>query len=175
MAVTTEPFTASRVIITSSISFDLIINRLRRQTNPQNEPVSEPFKPNKPYSEMSQAEYIQFINTKLGLSGFMYFNELEYGSWTSLLNVGEDMRMKRFIIGNPLVAITMLRHELRAALAVPVELLIRELEDGKGTEVVYLRPSDVMRVGKALEDEDLRQAAKELDEKLEALVKEITS
>ena len=84
------------------------------------------------------------------------------------------MRMKRLIIGNPLIAITILEHEMRAALSVPVELLVRELEDSKGTEVVYLKPSSVIR-GDHNSNETLKKAAEALDCKLESLVEHITS
>jgi len=170
----TEAFQAFRITKTSGRSFETVVNRLRCQTNPQGQPLSEIFKPHKPYSEISQAEYIQYINNKLGPSGFMYFHELEYGSWINLFDIGGGMRMKRFIIGNPLIAITILEHEMRAALSVPVELLVRELEDGIGTEVVYLKPSGVIR-GDYNGNGALKGAAEALDRKLESLVDAITS
>lgn len=36
------------------------------------------------------------------------------------------MKSKRIILGNPLIAITMLKHDMTAGLAVPVELLVLE-------------------------------------------------
>jgi len=51
--------------------------------------------------------------------------------------------MKKFLVGNPLVAITILKHDERAALSVPIELLIRELDNERGVEIVYLKPEPV--------------------------------
>lgn len=81
--------------------------------------------------------------------------------------------MKRVLLGNPLVAITMLEHDLNAGLHVPVEVLLKELEGGKGTEIVYVLPSSL--IASVNPDEKLQAAAKELDRKFEALTAHITS
>jgi len=62
----------------------------------------------------------------------------------------------------------MLEHDLKAGLAVPVELLVRELEAGKGTELSYQLPSTLVCGGN--EDVNLLAAARELDSKLGELV-----
>jgi len=82
--------------------------------------------------------------------------------------VGSGLQLKRIILGNPLIAITMLEHDLRAGLAVPVELLVRELGEGKGTDLVYHLPSSVVVGGS--EDSKLIEAAGRLDGKLGELV-----
>lgn len=94
--------------------------------------------------------------------------ELNHGAWLPLYGVGSGLQLKRIILGNPLIAITMLEHDLKAGLAVPVELLVRELADGKGTELSYQLPSTLVAGGNA--DEKLLKAARELDRKLGELV-----
>jgi uncharacterized protein (DUF302 family) len=64
----------------------------------------------------------------------------------------------------------MLKHDTSAGLHVPVELLVREKEDG-GTDLVYITPSNLI-ANESVEGkpEELSKAAKVLDEKLRALV-----
>jgi uncharacterized protein (DUF302 family) len=52
--------------------------------------------------------------------------------------VGGGRKCKRILLGNPLVAITMLKHDMKAGLSVPVELLVVEAtrEEGGGVDLV---------------------------------------
>ncbi len=79
--------------------------------------------------------------------------------------------MKRVILGNPLIAITMLRRELSTGLSVPVEILVMEKEKHGGTKVVYNLPSCL--IAGLNKDEELVRAVKVLDGKLEVLVRDI--
>ena len=60
----------------------------------------------------------------IGESGFMIFSEIDHGAW--IAHFGIHQRAVRLIFGNPLIAITMLRHDITAGLFVPVELLLTE-------------------------------------------------
>lgn len=95
--------------------------------------------------------------------------EINHNAWLPLYGVGSGLQLKRIILGNPLIAITMLEHDLKAGLAVPVELLVRELENGKGTEVSWQVPSTLVCGGNR--DAKLVEAARALDEKLEELIR----
>ena len=76
-------------------------------------------------------------------------------------------RVVRLILGNPLYAITMIRHDITAGLFAPVELLVVEESDRRGASVTYVRPSSLM----VIEDNPpLLEAARALDAKLSALV-----
>lgn len=77
-----------------------------------------------------------------------------------------------YTIGNPLIAETIMKHDLRAGLNIPPRLLIIEKEDGCGTQVLYHLPSSVMAIG---DNHALKAAAEVLDEKLEELVAEVTA
>ena len=79
--------------------------------------------------------------------------------------------MKRIILGNPLIAITMLKRDLTAGLFVPIEILVAQKEKAGGTEVIYTLPSCL--IADLNRDEELVHAVKALDEKLEALVRDI--
>lgn len=82
--------------------------------------------------------------------------------------------LKRLILGNPLIAQTMLRHDFTAGLFVPVELLVREVvvSEGGGTDLMYVLPSSLIAGiydGKD-EKKELLKAVEVLDEKFKALV-----
>ena len=106
----------------------------------------------------------------VGPSGFMLFGEIDHGAWTRIYGI--ERRSVRLILGNPLIAITMIRHDLNAGLFAPVELLLTEAADGEGSTVLYVRPSSLI----AIEDgeTELRAAAQALDAKLDALVRHAT-
>jgi hypothetical protein len=64
---------------------------------------------------ISQDEYIRQVEERfVGSSGFMLFNEIDHGGW--LAKFGIDRRTVRWILGNPLIAITMIRHDITAGL-----------------------------------------------------------
>jgi uncharacterized protein (DUF302 family) len=103
------------------------------------------------------------ITHHLGSSEFMLMHLIDHGQW--LATAGINRKALRAILGNPLIAITMLRHDLTAALFAPVELLILE-EDDDRSSVTYIRPSSLMVID---DNPPLRAAALVLDEKLAAL------
>ncbi|MCJ1470019.1 hypothetical protein MMC07_008664 [Pseudocyphellaria aurata] len=119
------------------------------------------------------------VKAALGPSDFMFFAEFDYGNWIQLFLPSKPRRCKRIVLGNPLIAITMLKHDLNAGLAVPVELLLVEdekMEEGKetrGTRIIYQLPSAL--IAGLNTNPELREAAETLDEKLEALVTYIAS
>ena len=76
------------------------------------------------------------------------------------------------IFGNPLLAITMIRHDLTAGLFAPVEILVTEADDGLGTTITYVRPSSLMVIGN---NPPLMKAAAELDNKLDELISNVVA
>jgi hypothetical protein len=76
----------------------------------------------------------------------------------------------RVILGNRLIAVTMLRHDVSAGLFAPVELL--EMDEGAGSSVTYVKPSTLMVVES---NPELLSAAEELDAKLAALAEKVTN
>jgi uncharacterized protein (DUF302 family) len=77
----------------------------------------------------------------------------------------------RAILGNPLISVTMLRHDLTAGLFAPVELLLLE-EDHNRSSITYVKPSSQMVID---DNPPLRAAAQALDEKLAALAAKVVS
>jgi uncharacterized protein (DUF302 family) len=113
--------------------------------------------------------YQDKVEPLAGPSGFMLFNLIDHGAW--ITRAGIDRRVMRVVLGNPLIAITMLRHDVTAGLFAPVELLI--LDEGEGrSSLTYVKPSSLMVVGN---NPELLAAAEELDAKLAALATKVTS
>jgi len=116
----------------------------------------------------SWESYQQRVETHVGPSGFMLFGLLDHGAWIG--KAGIDRKVLRVILGNPLIAITMLRHDVTAGLFAPVELLIADEPDGHSS-LTYVRPSALMVVEP---NEELLSAAQALDAKLTALAARVT-
>jgi len=112
------------------------------------------------------------MEKQVGPHGFMIFQEYNHGAWTPLFNVGDGLKCKRVILGNPLVAITMLEHDMTAGLAVPVELLVLEREKG-GVDLIYQLPSAL--IAGVNRNEKLVDAVSKLDEKLDILVRDVAT
>lgn len=109
------------------------------------------------------------VRSHVGPSGFMLFAQWDHGGWIG--KAGIDRRVLRFVIGNPLIAITMLRHDVTAGLFAPVELLLTE-EEGSTSALTYVRPSSLMVVEP---NDELLMAAGALDAKLATLATTVTA
>jgi uncharacterized protein (DUF302 family) len=113
--------------------------------------------------------YRREVEPHVGPSGFMLFKLIDHGAW--ITKTGIDRKVLRVILGNPLIAITMLRHDVTAGLFAPVEMLL--VDEGKGrSSLTYVKPSSLMVVEN---NPELLAAAEELDAKLAALATKVTS
>ena len=161
-SVQTKRFSGEQIVARTHRSFDDVLVSLRQLMGKATvadinalarEPISE--------SEFSRRIEERYV----GKSGFMLFAEIDHGGWLPKFGIGQ--RVVRWILGNPLYAITMIRHDITAGLFAPVELLITEDVDRSGTRVTYVRPSSLMVIE---ENAPLLKAAQALDAKLTALV-----
>ena len=113
--------------------------------------------------------YQRAVEPDVGPSGFMLFKLIDHGAW--ITKTGIARKVMRVILGNPLIAITMLRHDVNAGLFAPVELLL--VDEGEGrSSLTYVKPSSLMVVEP---NPELLSAAEELDAKLAALATKVTS
>ena len=158
----TQEFIGRRILVDTPIQFETVCNRLHGLLGHASLPdlvalVREP---------ISEGEFARRVNERyIGPSGFMLFAEINHGGWISTFGINRSML--RLVLGNPLIAITMLRHDLIAGLFAPVEVLVTEHEDGRGTNVVYVQPSSLIVVE---ENPPLLSAAEALDTKLADLI-----
>jgi uncharacterized protein (DUF302 family) len=157
------PFTGVRIRFGSDKTIDDVIAGLLDDVGHQPAPISG-------FAAQCETwdDYQAAVERYVGPSGFMLFASFDHGDW--ITKAGIDQRVVRFIIGNPLIAITMLRHDVTAGLFAPVELLVVE-EPGGGSSLTYVRPSSLMVVEP---NAPLLAAAEDLDAKLNALAAKVT-
>jgi uncharacterized protein (DUF302 family) len=99
-----------------------------------------------------------------GPSGFMLFRTSDHGALLRL--AGQTRKAVQYLLGNPLFAVRMTQHDIRAGLYAPLRLLLYEDEQGKAC-VEYDRPSSLFgQFGNA----SVTEVAAMLDRKLEQLV-----
>jgi uncharacterized protein (DUF302 family) len=152
------PFTGVRLRFDSSKSFDELVDALLSDVGEKPVMIDDIA-----INFDSWDSYQEKVETYVGPSGFMLFELFNHGGW--IRKAGIDRKALRVIIGNPLIAITMLRHDLTAGLFAPVELLLME-EDNNRSSLIYVQPSSLMVVET---NPPLLAAARELDTKLAAL------
>ena len=101
-----------------------------------------------------------YLKSLEGSCGLIIFNIQDHGA---LLNIyGKPRKAKQYVIGNPLVAIQMTIHDIRASLYAPLRMIVYE-DENKKTFVEYDLPSSLF--GQFGNDEIL-QVARGLDSKL---------
>jgi uncharacterized protein (DUF302 family) len=112
----------------------------------------------------SAEEFESQVKSRESTSGFMRFLTADHGAW--LARIGLNAKARMYTIGNPLIARTMLEHDIAAGLNVPVRLMIYEDAVSGTTRLAYDLPSSLMS---GLQNEKVAGAAKKLDAKLIAL------
>jgi uncharacterized protein (DUF302 family) len=158
------PFTGVRIRFDSKKSFDDVLSSLLADVGDEPLLISEVAANSENWDSFSKE-----IESRVGPSDFVLFATIDHGAW--IKKVGIRKKVLRLIIGNPTIAITMLRHDLTAGLFAPVELILIEEHDGH-CNLTYVRPSSLMVVEK---NDALLDAAKQLDSKLQALATKVTS
>ena len=157
------PFTGVRLRYDSSKSVDDLLDGLLSSVGRTPVPIDAIG-----VDSESWKAYREAVESYVGPHGFMLFGLFDHGGW--ITKAGIDRKVLRVIIGNPLIAITMLRHDVTAGLFAPVELLIVDGDSG-GSSLIYVQPSSLMVVET---NPPLLDAARELDAKLAALASAIT-
>jgi uncharacterized protein (DUF302 family) len=104
------------------------------------------------------------ISAMAGPSGFMLFGTSDHGALLRL--AGQKRKAIQYVVGNPVFALQMTQHDIRASLYAPLRVLIYENEEVK-TCVEYDRPSSLFG---QFGDTRIAPTATMLDRKLEALV-----
>jgi hypothetical protein len=116
-------------------------------------------------------------------TGFVLFTEFNHGHWiryfppftTTPATAGAGCGAHRFIFGNPLFAITMIRESVEAAMHVPLDCGFFEEDDGSAKMVILLPDGLVAGHAGAAENEALHGAARALEAKVFELVEAITN
>ena len=103
------------------------------------------------------------IEAMAGPSGFMLFATHNHGALLRL--AGQKRKAIQYVVGNPLFALQMTQHDIRASLYAPLRVLLYE-KDGK-TCIEYDKPASLFG---QFQNDRIRPTATLLDRKLEALV-----
>jgi uncharacterized protein (DUF302 family) len=103
------------------------------------------------------------IEAMAGPSGFMLFGTNDHGALLRI--VGQQRKAIQYVVGNPLFALQMTQHDIRASLYAPLRVLLYENEQGK-TCLEYDKPSSLFG---QFGDNNVSATAVMLDDKLKAL------
>lgn len=160
----TIPFDGVRLRFASTKSFDDLVEAALTDVGREPVPIEDIAK-----VFASWEAYEHEVQSHVGPSGFMLFGQLNHGGWIG--KAGIHRKVLRMIIGNPLIAITMLRHDVTAGLFAPVELLLTE-EDNGTSALTYVMPSTLMVVEP---NPPLLAAAQDLDAKLADFASKVTA
>jgi len=153
----------TRIRVSSPLSFDTVSAGLLAQMGKVSVPEFMAFVGTVKTSD----EFDKIVSERwVGESGFMQFAVLNHSPWLPLYGI--NRRAERWILGNPLIAITMIKHDISAGLFAPVEMLLTENEDKNGCAIDYVMPSSM--IAPAGCSDALRAAANVLDQKFEALI-----
>jgi uncharacterized protein (DUF302 family) len=105
------------------------------------------------------------IEAMVGPSGFMLFGTIDHGALLAI--AGQKRKAIQYVVGNPLFALQMTKHDVRAGLYAPLRVLVYENDEGR-VELEYDKPSSLFG---QLNDERVLNVAAMLDRKLEDLVR----
>jgi hypothetical protein len=152
--------------VESARSFEEVLLNLQKVVGKTTIPQGNTQEPDK---VPTREQFEQAIQSQVGESDFTLFFAMDYGQWLPLFGI--QRKVMRWILGNPLIAITMIRHDITASLFAPVELLLVENESGEGSTVIYDLPSSLMVIEP---NPALLAAARVLDHKLARLVSRVT-
>jgi len=158
------PFNGVRLRFESDKSFDEVLSSLLVDVGDKPLLLNELVANSESWDSFSKE-----IESRVGPSDFVLFAIIDHGAW--IMKVGIRRKVVRLIIGNPTIAITMMRHDLTAGLFAPVELILTEEDDGRSS-LTYVRPSSLMVVEP---NDALLAAARQLDDKLQAFAARVTS
>jgi uncharacterized protein (DUF302 family) len=104
------------------------------------------------------------IEAMAGPSGFMLFGTNDHGALLRL--AGQKRKAVQYVVGNPLFALQMTQHDIRAGLYAPLRVLLYEDERGR-TCLEYDKPSSLFG---QFQNDRISPTAAMLDKKLEALI-----
>jgi uncharacterized protein (DUF302 family) len=117
-----------------------------------------------------QAEkFTAYINQNTGVLGLMILGSIPHGMILSL--TGERHRAIQLFVGNPMIALSMMKIHPEAGVYAPLRLFIHEIDHSK-TLITYDKPS---RIFGQWNDQLFQDTGKLLDEKMETLIRFIDS
>src|ERR1700678_1521773 len=155
-----DRFTVQHCEHVSQRSFEAVVAAFEAELGSVEDPA---IIPREVAAATSQADFEARIRAYEGRSGFMRFLTNDHGAWMS--RMGVEAKIRSYIIGNPLIAQTMITHDPGVGLNVPIRVVIYQTASGEA-RLAYDLPSSLMS---RLHNDDVSAAALKLDAKLRAL------
>jgi uncharacterized protein (DUF302 family) len=109
-------------------------------------------------------DWERLCKASFGPSGFLHVLTFDHGHWLKLYGI--DAKAKQYTYGNPLLAHTMIKHDIGVCFQVPFRILIYEARPGE-VRIAYDLPSTLMA---RLHNDDVDEAAVQIDPKVIAFV-----
>jgi uncharacterized protein (DUF302 family) len=110
-------------------------------------------------------KFTAYINENSGVLGLMILGSIPHGLILSLS--GERHRAIQLLIGNPLIALSMMKIHAEAGVYAPLRVMFSENEPGK-TVITYEKPSTLFG---QWNEQIFQDTGKLLDEKMETLIR----
>ena len=152
--------TVDHVRVTADKPFDQVVKAFEQQLGQFDPEV---------YKSLAAGEDTEKVRAKIealvGPSGFMLFRTSDHGALLRLAGQ-KNKKAIQHLVGNPLFAMQMTQHDIRAGLYAPLRVLLYENEHGK-TCVEYDKPSSLFG---QFANAKVTDVATMLDRKLEQLV-----
>lgn len=111
--------------------------------------------------ESAPQEAQKRLKSAEGVEGLMLFDIQQHGKLLGI--VGAARKAKQYVLGNPLIAIQMTRHDIRASLYAPLRMIVYEIEN-HAVRAEYDLPSTLFG---QFGNTEVTNVAKQLDLKLE--------
>jgi uncharacterized protein (DUF302 family) len=169
-----DSFTGTRLTVTTPLAYSTVMERLDTSIGLYSTAgwpkIAKYLESDSPTKE----GFVNIATSFIGAQHFMIFWEIDHSLWTPLYGIAPGRKIKRIVVGNPMSAATVMKYDLKAGLAAPVELLIIELEGNKGTDVVFQRFSRLTAEVGGVKNDELTEAAVRLDGRVQELVDFIT-
>jgi len=102
-----------------------------------------------------------------GPSGFVHILSFDHGHWLKFYGV--DAKVKQYTYGNPLLAYTMVKHDVAATFQVPFRVLIYEHANGD-VRIAFDLPSSLVA---HLNNEEIDGNARQIDKKVLAFMAQL--
>lgn len=162
---TTTTFAATHVQVTTAKAYGEVTNDFERQLGKFDPTVLPSLRPDANHADDVRSR----IEAMAGPSGLMLFGTIGHGTLLSVF--AEPRKAVQYVVGNPLIALQMTQHDVRAGLYAPLRMLIYEDEQGN-TCLEYDQPSSLFG---QFDDDRITSVANQLDRKMEELVRAAVS
>jgi uncharacterized protein (DUF302 family) len=163
VALTIRKIEIERLSVTSSKPFDVVVAALEGAIGHPD--MVEFFKATNGARTFADLE--SAVHSGLGRTGLMMFMKLDHGAILGKEMGLETPKIVRFLIGNPLIMKEMAKHVPDAGSYAPVTILVDERPDG-----VHLTYDKMAGLLAPYENSDALNVARELDSKIEDLLRE---